>query len=188
MEALHSLVVSGKVRALGASAMFGYQFHLLQNVAKENVWTQFSSMQNHYNLLYREDERELIPLCKLMNVALTPYSPLAAGRLSRPSWSEETKRMRADKVAISKYDSTQEIDMNISKRVAELATAKGVTMTEIAIAWQYAKGITAPVVGVTKEKYLIDFVNASDVKLTAEEITYLDELYIPHKIVGAIQQ
>ena len=106
MEALHSLVKAGKVRALGASAMYGYQFCQLQMCAKDHGWTPFVSMQNHYNLLYREDERELIPICDQMHVARTPYSPLAAGRLARPEWSADTLRSRTDKVAASKYDST----------------------------------------------------------------------------------
>lgn len=106
MEALHSLVKAGKVRALGASAMYGYQFCQLQMCARDHGWTPFVSMQNHYNLLYREDERELIPICDQMHVARTPYSPLAAGRLARPEWSADTLRSRTDKVAASKYDST----------------------------------------------------------------------------------
>ena len=121
MAALHHLVQSGKVRALGASAMYGYQFYNMQLVAKQNGWTPFVSMQNHYNLLYREDERELIPICKQFNVSLTPYSPLAAGRLSRLEWQTNTLRSKTDKTAVAKYDSTQQIDMNIVKRVNEIA-------------------------------------------------------------------
>ncbi|MGF7431131.1 aldo/keto reductase [Thermoanaerobacterium thermosaccharolyticum] len=186
MEALDSLVKAGKVRALGASAMYGYQFYNMQLAAEKNGWTKFVSMQNHYNLLYREDERELIPICKQMNVALTPYSPLAAGRLSRLEWKADTKRSQTDKIAVSKYDSTQETDYGIVLRVNELAKKYGVTMTQISLAWHFAKGVTAPIIGVTKAKYLDDAVGALNVKLTDDDIAYLEELYVPHKIVGAL--
>ncbi|AGB18493.1 aldo/keto reductase [Thermoanaerobacterium thermosaccharolyticum] len=186
MEALDSLVKAGKVRALGASAMYGYQFYNMQLAAEKNGWTKFVSMQNHYNLLYREDERELIPICKQMNVALTPYSPLAAGRLSRLEWKADTKRSQTDKIAVSKYDSTQETDYGIVLRVNELAKKFGVTMTQISLAWHFAKGVTAPIIGVTKAKYLDDAVGALNAKLTDDDIAYLEELYVPHKIVGAL--
>lgn len=186
MEALDSLVRAGKVRALGASAMYGYQFHNMQVVADKNGWTPFSSMQNHYNLLYREDEREMIPICRQMNVALTPYSPLAAGRLSRLEWNADTKRSQTDKTAVSKYDSTQETDYAIVQRVHELAEKHGATMTQIALAWHLTKGVTAPIIGATKAKYFDDAAGAMNVKLTADEITYLEEPYVPHRIVGAI--
>lgn len=187
MEALDSLVKAGKVRAIGASAMYGYQFYNMQLAAERNGWTKFVSMQNHYNLLYREDERELIPICKQMNVALTPYSPLAAGRLSRLEWKTDTKRSQSDETAKSKYDSTQETDYRIVLRVHELAQKYGVTMTQISLAWQFAKGVTAPIIGVTKIEYLDDAVGALNVKLTKEDIAYLEEPYVPHKIVGALQ-
>jgi len=186
METLDSLVKAGKVRALGASAMYGYQFYNMQLAAEKNGWTRFVSMQNHYNLLYREDERELIPICKQQNVALTPYSPLAAGRLSRLEWKADTKRSQTDKTAVSKYDSTQETDYGIVLRVNELAKKYGATMTQISLAWHFAKGVTAPIIGVTKAKYLDDAVGALNVKLTDDDIAYLEELYVPHKIVGAL--
>lgn len=186
MEVLDSLVKAGKVRALGASAMYGYQFHNMQIAAERNGWAPFISMQNHYNLLYREDERELIPICRQQNVALTPYSPLAAGRLSRLEWKADTKRSQTDKTAISKYDSTQETDYAIVLRVHELAEKYEVTMTQISLAWQFFKGVTAPIIGATKAKYFDDAVGAFNVKLTDDDIAYLDELYVPHKIVGAL--
>ena len=186
MAALHHLVQSGKVRALGASAMYGYQFYNMQLVAKQNGWTTFVSMQNHYNLLYREDERELIPVCKQFNVSLTPYSPLAAGRLSRLEWQTNTLRSKTDKTAVAKYDSTQQIDMNIVKRVNEIAQKYAVTMTQIALAWQFAKGVASPIIGATKTQYLDDAVGALKVSLTKEDIAYLEELYVPHRIVGAL--
>jgi len=186
METLDQLVKAGKVRALGASAMYGYQFYNMQLAAERNGWTKFISMQNHYNLIYREDERELIPICKQQNVALTPYSPLAAGRLSRLEWKTDTKRSKTDQVAKSKYDSTMERDYEIVLRVNELAQKYGVTMTQISLSWLFAKGVAAPIIGVTKEKYLDDAVGALKVKLTDEDIAYLEELYVPHKIVGPV--
>lgn len=186
MAALDQLVKIGKVRALGASAMYGYQFYNMQLAAKQNGWTPFVSMQNHYNLLYREDERELIPVCKQFNVALTPYSPLAAGRLSRLEWQTDTLRSQTDKTAIAKYDSTQPIDMNIVKRVNEIAKKYAVTMTQIALAWQFAKGVASPIIGATKAQYLDDAVGALQVCLTQDDIAYLEELYTPHRIVGAL--
>lgn len=186
MEALDSLVKAGKVRALGASAMYGYQFHNMQNIAEKNGWTKFASMQNHYNLLYREDERELIPICKQQNVAHTPYSPLAAGRLSRLDWTTDTKRSQSDKTAISKYDSTLDTDYAIVQRVDELAKKYNATMTQISLAWHHAKGVVAPLIGVTKVKYIDDAVGAIDIKLTEEDVAYLEELYVPHKVVGAL--
>lgn len=186
MEALNSLVKSGKVRALGASAMYGYQFHNMQTAAEKNGWTPFVSMQNHYNLLYREDERELIPICNQQNVALTPYSPLAAGRLSRLEWNAGTKRSQTDKTAISKYDGTQEKDYEIVVRVNEIAKKYHATMTQIALAWQFAKGVTAPIIGATKAAYFDDAVGALDITLSEDDVLYLQELYVPHRIVGAL--
>lgn len=186
MEALHGLVKAGKVRALGASSMYAYQFYNMQIAAEKNGWTQFVSMQNHYSLLYREEEHEMIPLCKQMNVALTPYGPLAAGRLSRTQWKSDTKRSQTDKTDGFKYDSTQETDYKIVLRVKELAEKYGATMSQIALAWQFAKGVESPIVGATKANYFDDAVRALDVELTNEDVNYLEELYVPHKIMGAL--
>lgn len=186
MSALHELVKAGKVRALGASAMYGYQFYNMQLIARDNGWTPFVSMQNHYNPLYREDERELIPICKQMNVALTPYSPLAAGRVARANWEADTLRSKTDKAARVKYDSTEEQDKHIAERIGILAEKYHVSMSQIAFAWHFAKGIASPIIGVTKEKYLDDAVGALSVHLTEEDIAFIDELYLPHKIVGAL--
>ena len=186
MQALDSLVRAGKVRALGASAMYGYQFYNMQLCARDNGFTPFVSMQDHYNPLYREDERELIPICRQMNVALTPYSPLAAGRVARRDWDADTARSRTDIVARGKYDSTEQQDKAIAARIEELAKRRGVTMTQIAFAWHFAKGVASPVIGATKEKYLDDAVGAFSVRLTPEEVSFIDEPYVPHKVVGAL--
>ena len=188
MEALHDLVKAGKVRALGASAMYGYQFYNMQLAAKEHGWTPFSAMENHYNLLYREDERELIPICKQMGVSLMPYSPLAAGHLARASWTSETLRGRTDRVAQGKYDRMEQQDMQIVKRVSELAQKYACKMSQIAIAWQWAKGVASPIIGATKAKYFDDAAGALDLRLTPDDIAYLEEAYVPHPIVGAIDK
>ena len=188
MEALDKLVKAGKVRALGASAMFGYQFYNMQLAAEKNGFTKFVSMQDHYNLLYREDERELIPICEQMNVARTPYSPLAAGRLCRTEWHADTKRSQTDRTSAGKYDKTEAEDMKIVARVKELADKYEKTMTQIALAWQFAKGVTAPIIGATKAKYFDDAVGALDVRLTKEDINYLEELYQARNITGALKR
>lgn len=185
MKALHDLVESGKVMYLGASAMYAYQFQKAQYVAKENGWTQFISMQNHYNLIYREDERELVPLSEEMGVSLTPYSPLAAGRLAR-TWHADTHRSQTDKTAVGKYDATEAQDMEIVKRVEALANKKGVKMAQISLAWLlHQKAVAAPVVGVTKMYQLEDAVESINIELSDEELAYLESLYLPHKVSGA---
>lgn len=186
MEALNDLVKQGKVRAIGASAMYGYQFYNMQLVAKENGFTQFLAMENHYNLLYREDERELIPICKQMNVMLMPYSPLAAGHLARANWTSDTLRGKTDRVSKGKYDRMEKEDMLIVKRVEELAEKYSCKMSQIAIAWQWAKGVASPIIGATKAKYFDDATDALKIKLSDKDISYLEELYVPHPIVGAI--
>ena len=183
MCALNDLVRSGKVLYLGASSMYAWQFAKSQYIAEKNGWTKFSVMQGHYNLLYREEEREMNQLCKDMGVALVPYSPLAAGRLTR-DWNSDSKRFKEDKVAKVKYDTTEESDKIIVERVSEIAKKYNVTKSQVSIAWLWSKGVTAPIVGVTKEKYLYDFEQALKVKLTDEDIKYLEEKYIPHNIVG----
>ena len=188
MEVLHELVKAGKVRAIGASAMYGYQFYNMQLIAKEHGWTPFSTMENHYNLLYREDERELIPICKQMNVSLMPYIPLAAGQLARAEWTSDSLRGKTDRVAKGKYDRMEEQDMHIVKRVQELAEKHQCKMSQIAIAWQWAKGVAAPIIGATKAQYLDDAAGALQVQLTPEEVAYLEEMYVPHPIVGAIDK
>lgn len=188
MAALNDLVKTGKVRAIGASAMYGYQFHNMQEYAKQNDLAMFQVMENHYNLLYREDEREMIPICRQYNVSLMPYSSLAGGHLTHLGWTTDTKRSQTDRVLKGKYDRMQQFDYPIVKRVHELAVQHNVPMATIALAWQWAKGITAPIIGSTKVSHLDGAVKALNLKLTPDEIDYLDELYVPHPIVGAINQ
>lgn len=186
MEALNDLVKAGKVRAIGASAMYGYQFYNMQLIARDHGWARFETMENHYNLLYREDERELIPICKQMGVSLMPYSPLAAGHLARPTCKSDSLRGRTDRVAMGKYDNYEANDMEIINRVEKVADNHGVSMAQVAIAWQWAKGVTAPIIGGTKTRNFDDALKALDLHLTKEEIDYMEEPYVPHKIVGAI--
>ena len=188
MEALNDLVKAGKVRAIGASAMYGYQFYNMQLAARDHGWAQFQAMENHYNLLYREDERELIPICRQMGVSLMPYSPLAAGHLTRPEWTTDTLRSRTDRVAIGKYDRTREQDLEIVHRVHTLAERYGVKMQQIALAWHWAKGVASPIIGATKASHFDDAAAALNVRLTAEDVAYLEQPYLPHPIVGAINQ
>ena len=165
--------------------MYGYQFYNMQLAAERNGWTKFVSMQNHYNLLYREDERELIPVCEQMHVSRTPYCPLAAGRLARPGWDADTLRSRTDKTAAETYDGTRSQDTPIVLRVHSLAEKYGATMAQIALAWHYAKGVAAPVIGATQPEHLEEVAGALQIRLTPEDVAFLEEPYVPHKISGA---
>lgn len=184
MEALDGLVRAGKVRALGASEMYAYQLHNMQVVAEQNGWTTFTSMQCHYNLLYREDEREMIPVCRQYNMALTPYSPLASGHLARRTWNSSSARSTTDATMRNKYDAAEAQDMPIVARVAEVAEKHGVPMARVALAWHWARGVEAPLVGCSKPERVDDAVAALDVELTAEEVAYLEEPYTAHELVG----
>lgn len=184
MEALHDVVKAGKARYIGASAMYAWQFQKALHVAEKNGWTRFVSMQNHYNLIYREEEREMLPLCKEEKIGVTPYSPLASGRLTR-DWSETTHRSETDQIQKSKYDATADTDRLVVERVAAIAEKHGVPRIHIALAWLLRKeSVTAPVIGATKISHLEDAVGALSVKLTAEEIEFLEEPYTPHPIIG----
>ncbi|MBC1575060.1 aldo/keto reductase [Listeria booriae] len=186
MEALHDVVKSGKARYIGASAMYAWQFQKAQRMAERNGWTKFVSMQNHYNMIYREEEREMIPFCRDEKIAVTPYSPLASGRLTR-DWSETSLRSETDQVQHSKYDGMMDADRGIVERLAEVAVNHGVTRDKIALAWLLQKSqVTAPIVGAQKESHLVSAVGALDVKLEQSEVAYLEELYIPHPPVGLI--
>ncbi|WP_411551481.1 aldo/keto reductase [Paenibacillus lautus] len=186
MEALHDVVKAGKVRYIGASAMYAWQFLKAQYTAEKNGWTRFVSMQNHYNLIYREEEREMLPLCQSEKIGVIPYSPLASGRLTR-DWSETTQRSETDMVQKSKYDATADADRLIVERLAGIAEERGIPRVQVALAWLLQKKpITAPIVGATKISHLEDAAAALTVKLTPEEMASLEEPYIPHRVVGAL--
>lgn len=186
MQALDKLVRSGKVRAIGASAMFGYQFHNMQLCAERNGWTLFSTLQNHYNLLYREDERELLPIARQYGVSLIPYSPLAGGHLTHPEWESGTSRSNTDRTLRNKYDHAKENDMQIIARVDEVAKRMGVSMTEVALAWLLKRGVAAPIVGATKVPHFDAAVRAIDLVLSDKDADYLEAPYRAHEIVGAL--
>ena len=186
MEALHDIVKAGKARYIGASAMYAWQFQKALHTAEKNGWTRFVSMQNHLNLIYREEEREMIPLCREEKIALTPYSPLASGRLTR-DLSETTKRSETDQIAVSKYGSTEEADRLVIERLAAVAERRGIPRLHIALAWLLQKEpVTIPIIGATKLSHLEDAVPALSVKLESEEIAFMEEPYIPHKVIGAV--
>ncbi len=188
MEALNEVINEGKVRYIGASAMYAYQFAKMQDCARENGYHTFISMQNHYNLIYREEEREMMKLLIEENVSSTPYSPLAAGRLAR-LWASDTNRSKTDAFANKKYESTKDDDIKIVERVSELATKKDVSMGEISLSWLLLrKPVASVLVGATKTKYLDEANKAFDVKLSEEEVEYLEELYKPHHVVGALDK
>ena len=186
MEALNELVESGKVRAIGASAMYGYQFHNMQVIADENGLTRFSTMQNHYNLIYREDERELIPICEQYGVSRIPYSPLAGGHLAHSGWSTGSERSRTDRVLRDKYDASKDNDLEVIGRVEELSKRYGVPMSQIALAWHFRKGVAAPIVGGTKVSHLDDAIASVELDLKDDDVRYLEEPYVPHPVVGAL--
>ena len=184
MEALHDVVKAGKARYIGASAMYAWQFQKALHVAEKNGWTRFVSMQNHLNLIYREEEREMLPLCKEEKIGVTPYSPLASGRLVR-DWSETTLRSETDQAQKSKYDATADADRLVVERVAAIAEKRGVPRIHIALAWLLQKEpVTSPIIGATKISHLEDAIGSLSIKLTPEEIASLEEPYVPHPIVG----
>ena len=184
MQTLDSLVRQGKVRAIGASAMYGYQFHNMQVCAERNGWAMFSTLQNHYNLLYREDERELIPVAEQYGVSRIPYSPLAGGHLSHRGWESGTKRSDTDTNIRNKYDRAKENDLEIIERVAQISEQLGVSMSQVALAWQFKRGVAAPIVGATNPKHFDDAVASVDLTLTDDEAAFLEAPYRPHEIVG----
>lgn len=186
LEALHGLVKEGKVRALGASAMYAYQFHDMQIIAQANGWTPFTVMQNHYSLLYREDERELIPVCHQYNVALAPYSPLASGHLARSTWDSDSVRSRTDATMRQKYDAARDDDMAIVERVTEVARRLDRPMADVALAWLWARGVTAPTVGCSRPSRVTDAVMALNTMLSDDDIAYIEEPYRAHELVGPL--
>ncbi len=184
MEAFNELVLLGKTRAIGISNCFAWQLIKANNLAKSKGWAQFVSMQGHYNLLFREEEKEMIPCCKEENIAYTSYSSLASGRLVKDK-SEQTKRLLEDTYAANKYDQTAKQDSIIVNRVKEIADKHQWTRTQIALGWLLAKG-SVPIVGATSISQLSDIVSSTEIELTNEEITYLEEAYLPHALVGVM--
>jgi aryl-alcohol dehydrogenase-like predicted oxidoreductase len=180
MEALHDIKKAGKVRYIGASSMSAWQFQKALYVAEKQGWTRFIAMQNHYNLIQREEEREMLPFCQAEGIAVTPYSPLASGRLCR-DWSETTRRMETDLAAKAKYNATTDIDRAIIEKVAKIANERGISRTQIALAWLLQKEpVVSPIVGVTKMEQLEDSVASLAVSLSLEEVAALEGLYAPH--------
>jgi aryl-alcohol dehydrogenase-like predicted oxidoreductase len=184
MEALHDVVKAGKARYIGASSMFAWQFAETLHVAEKNGWTKFVSMQDYVNLLYREEEREMLPLCKAKGIGVMPWSPLARGRLARP-WDAVTKRGETDNFTRVLIEGTEDADRRVVERVGEVAAARAVPMAQVALAWVLAKSeVSAPIVGASKPEQLDDAVAAVSLKLTPQEIASLEEPYIPHAVVG----
>ena len=184
LDALDSLVRAGKVRYLGASSMFAWQFAKARYLAREHGWTPFVSMQNHYNLLYREEEREMNPFCLDQEVGLIPWSPLARGRLTRP-WDTETARTATDTFGASLYGRQEDADRAVVEAVGTIAEERGVARASVALAWLLGRpGVTAPIIGATKQHHLDDAVAALDLELTAEEIAALEAPYVPHERAG----
>lgn len=184
LEALHDVIKAGKARYIGASSMYAWQFSRAQYVARLNGWTRFVSMQNHYNLLYREEEREMMPLCAAEGVGVLPWSPLARGRLTR-EWGETSNRMETDEFGKTLYVAAEDSDRKIVARVGEIAAKRGVPRAQVALAWMAQKPfVTAPIVGASKLHHLDDAVAALSLNLTPEEISLLEEPYVPHPVVG----
>jgi aryl-alcohol dehydrogenase (NADP+) len=183
LDALNDVVRAGKVRYIGASSMWAWQFAQALSTSEANGWARFVTMQNHYNLLYREEEREMIPLCRDQGVGLIPWSPLARGRLTRP-WDAVTGRSETDAFGKLLYN---EGDRLIVERVAAVADERGVSAAQVALAWMLSKpGIAAPIVGATKPHHIDDAVSAVSLKLSGEEVQRLEEPYEPHRVVGFV--
>lgn len=186
LDGLNKQVKLGKARYIGISNCFAWQLAKANALAKQEGWAPFVSVQGHYNLIFREEEREMVPYCQEENIALTPYSALASGRLSRKP-DETSKRLEEDKYAKFKYDKTAQQDQKIIDRVIEIADKRQVSMTEVSLAWLLTK-VTSPVVGATKLHHIEGAAKAVDLELTAEEIAYLEELYVPHPLAGVMAQ
>jgi 1-deoxyxylulose-5-phosphate synthase len=185
LEALHDVVKTGKVRYIGASSMYSWQFAKTLYLSRLNGWTRFVSMQNHLNLIYREEEREMLPLCESENIAVIPWSPLARGRLTRPWQSETTKRTETDAFGNRMYSQTEDSDRRVVDRLGELSQQRGIPSAQLALAWLLSKSVvTSPIVGATKPHHLADAVAALKVNLSTDEIRLLEEHYVPHPVLG----
>ena len=184
LEALHDVVKAGKARYIGASSMYSWQFAKALYISRLNGWTEFVSMQNHLNLLYREEEREMLPFCEDQKIAVIPWSPLARGRLTR-DWDETTNRSETDEFGKTLYKQAEDADRKIVEKVAEIANAHGISRAQVATAWILQKSaVTAPIIGASKPNHLRDAVGALTVKLSAEDIAALEAPYIPHDVAG----
>lgn len=184
LEALHEVVQSGKARYIGASSMHASQFAQALQLQSEQGWHRFVSMQDQYNLIQREEEREMHPLCLKEQIAVLPWSPLARGKLTRP-WGENTARSASDQVMAKLYDNTEENDAVIAERLAQVAESKGVTRAQVALAWLLSKpAVTAPIIGASRAEQFEDLVKAVDVTLSDEDVNLLEEVYQPHEPVG----
>jgi 1-deoxyxylulose-5-phosphate synthase len=185
LEALHDVVKAGKVRYIGASSMYSWQFTKALYLADLHGWTRFVSMQNHYNLLYREEEREMIPLCEAEHIGVIPWSPLARGRLARPWQSEATKRLETDQFGKTLYAQTEDADRKVVEVLGKVAQARGVPQAQVALAWMLSKPmISSPIVGATKPNHLVEAAAAVSLHLTKEEIDALEKPYVPHTVLG----
>lgn len=186
MEALHDVVKAGKARYIGASSMYAWQFSKALHVAEQNGWTRFVTMQNYVNLLYREEEREMLPLCEDEGIGVMPWSPLARGRLAR-DWDETSKRAETDEFGKKLYSVAAEADRKVVERVGKIAAERGVPRAQVALAWVLQKSpVTAPIVGATKQYHLDDAVAALSIKLTDEEVSRLEEPYVAHPVLGGL--
>lgn len=184
LEALHDVVKAGKARYIGASSMHAWQFAKALQLSERRGWTRFSSMQNYVNLLYREEEREMLPLCKAEGIGVIPWSPLARGRLTR-EWGEQTQRLATDEFGKTLYAKTEDADRRIVDKVGEIAKARGVPRAQVALAWVLGKPeVTAPIIGATKPHHLDDAVAALSITLDAAETKALETLYVPHAVTG----
>ena len=184
LEALHDVVKAGKARYIGASSMYAWQFAKALTISERHGWTRFVSMQNFVNLLYREEEREMLPLCRDQGIAVIPWSPLARGRLTRP-WDQSTARLETDEFGRTLYAHTGDADRKVAEAVGEVALARGVPRAQIALAWVLQKSeVTAPIVGATRLEQLDDAVAALSIRLTEEEIKAVEAPYVPHAVTG----
>jgi 1-deoxyxylulose-5-phosphate synthase len=184
LQALHDVVKSGKARYIGASSMHAWQFCKALYLADRHGWTRFATMQNHYNLLYREEEREMLPLCAAEGIGVIPWSPLARGRLTRP-WDEATERARTDEFGKTLYAVTADADRRVVERVAQVAARRGVPAAVVALAWLLKQpAVTAPIIGASKPKHLEDAIAALSLTLEADEVAELGEPYVPHPVLG----
>ncbi len=186
LEGLHKMIKQGKIRYIGISNCYAYQIAVANEIAKANGYEQFISVQGHYNLIFREEEREMKKYCDENNIAMTPYSALASGRLAKKP-KETSKRLKEDNYAKGKYDASKVQDRKIIERVEKLANEKNVSMSEISLAWLMNK-VTSPIIGATKINHISDAIKAVNVKLTKEEMEYLEELYQPHSLVGVMAE